>query len=101
MSAGINAMADCGAVFFVRRATVRFGSQIIKSAVRCTLKNTGNRTVCGTTSRITRQKWGRASASMSRTIMCADQDFTLDTACGREYSFDLIEYTAKKSIVVE
>jgi len=33
--------------------------------------------------------------------MCADQDFTLDTACGREYSFDLIEYTAKKSIVVE
>ena len=101
MSAGINVMAGYGTVFFVRPANARFDSQINNSASRYTLNNQGNSTVLVDNFKDCPAQGGGECEPVKKHHVLPNKTFALDKIAGREYSFDLIEGTGKKSIVVE
>ena len=101
MSAGINVMAGYGTIFFVRPTNAVFDSQINNSAKRYTLRNNGNSSVVLDNFKDCPVKGGGECKPVAKHHVLPQKTFTLDKVAGREYSFDLIEGTSKKSMVVE
>lgn len=101
LSAGVQVLAGYGTVFFVRPANTRFDSQIVDEAKRYTLRNNGNSVVVVDEFKDCVAGSQRDCRPTIKHHVMAGRSFSFDKEAGREYRFNLIEGSAKKSIDIK
>ncbi|NVZ68892.1 molecular chaperone [Pseudomonas costantinii] len=101
LAAGVRVFAGYGTVFFVRPTQTRFDSQIANDAKRYTLRNHGNSVVVVDEFKDCVAGSQRECRPTIKHHVMVGRSFAFDKEPGREYRFNLIEGTEKKSIEIK
>ncbi|MBV4456864.1 molecular chaperone [Pseudomonas sp. COR58] len=98
LSAGVNVMTGFGTVFFVRPGQARFASEIEDSPGRYRLRNNGNTVVVIDEFRNCSQKNESECEPTTKHHVLAGKSFEFEKKPGREYRFNLVEGSEKKTL---
>lgn len=98
LSAGVNVMTGFGTVFFVRPSQARFNSVIDDSPERYRLRNNGNTVVVIDEFRNCSKKVETDCEPTTKHHVLAGKSFEFEKKPGREYRFNLVEGSEKKTL---
>lgn len=101
VAAGVKVLAGFGTVFFVRPKDTRFETVIDNSASRYLLRNNGNSVVVIDEFKDCLAKTDNDCRPTTKHHVMAGRTFAFDKEPGREYRFDLIEGTEKKTVEIK
>ncbi|MBM9487076.1 molecular chaperone [Pseudomonas sp. ICBG1301] len=101
LAAGVRVLAGYGTVFFVRPKNTRFDTQADNAARRYALHNNGNSVVVVDEFKDCRVDDPRDCRPTVKHHIMAGRSFSFDKEAGREYRFNLIEGSAKKTVEIK